>query len=524
MHSANRSPNHNKGRAVSSSSPSCNYFKNAQQHQQQSKLPHGLTVQELKEMTRARLAAEANYEGDSVHSGGTGDGGVPSIQQQDRNSPDSYPLPPPLPNSYGMPYRKSSADGLSISSGSNNGTNNLNYVPHHPSMPPPPTRMHPNVAVPSALPYPYPRHASPVYKTHTDTWEEYPSQGARVSSGNPSFSSPSLNRGRCFSAGATTTTSAPRPTVPYETSSWEEQRVEQPYRPYYEETNRPRCATMSPPGMSRLHEDRPFFFSGEEKEKLAIPPLSEPRPRFHTTGILGSAFEPISTGLGGMQPHQQRQQQRGGGPPSPPDLAADRVKFNVDDRMLSTGSNGDLPSSVAEAVLESLTASTGPIDLFDVNHSPLRSSALHDGPFRKSSSAESHPLDRIVTESSGSESFFSSGPSQKSVFSSDYYTNERMLSTTNSWGGEVSVGDDNSTSFGFSQEFNNLLIGGPAMRSRAQTAPCFGENHLFKSQLDPEHNLEVESGNRLGSAPSMMLGFGASTNLPPGFDKPNRSG
>jgi hypothetical protein len=583
---------------------------------QQSKLPHGLTVQELKEMTRARLAAEANYEAEeSVHTSGSG---------EERNSPnvDVYLQPPPTlhhhtSNGY-MTFRKGSADGAN-SIGSNGNLTGYGQggavvqqqqqhhqghgpVPHsiHPSqqhhiqhsiqqqqghMPHPRMQVvqaastaspHPSSSGPS-MHYPYPCHPSPVYhaqKPRTDTWENsssaseyqvpdllYPpsSQG-----GVPSFSSPreggasmnNFNRGRCFSAGATVSSSHPLPSSssgPYETSSWEEQTNREVYRPnttgmYYdrmaEESNPPRCATMSPPGMSRLHEDRPFLFSGEDKDRLAVPPLSEPRPRFHTTGVLlgnSSAFEPISAkntigGSGSLHPHHHP---RGSGPPSPPSF--ERVKFNIEDRMMSTGSNGDLPSSVAEAVLESLTASSGPMmDLFDSNST--YHSFVGDGsgksPFRKSSSQE-YSLERIVTESSGSGSLFSgsggggggASSSQKSFFSTsnDYYTNDRMLSVTNSWGGEVE-NNDNSASFGFSQEFNNLLIGsdGPALRGRAQTAPCFGENHLFVgSKLDPEHRLEDNSANcssnRYDSAP-MMLGFGRFTNLPPGFDKPSGSG
>ena len=539
MHNMTRSPDYHKSGRSPATPCNTPYFKNsAQQQQQQSKLPHGLTVKELKEMTRARLAAEANYEGDSIHSGGTGDG-------QDRNSPDQYPLPPSTSgqgNAY-MQYRKSSADGISISSGASNG--NLNgYAQQQGQVPHPHQRMQVQSTQPPAghpIQYPYPCHpTSPAYQQQrhrTDTWDN-PSLASTSASdyhgGNPSFSPPasmSFNRGRCFSAGATTSAPMQSSGVPnaYEPSSWEEdQRSTQqemyrgtPQNPsnasmfhdpaLTDEVNRRRCATMSPPGMSRLHEDRNFLFSGDEKQQLAIPPLSEPRPRFNTTGLMGSAFEPILNVAGGMR-------QRGDGhvPPSPPSLV-DRVKFSVDDRMMSVGSNGDLPSSVAEAVLESLTASSGPIDLFD-SSSPFRSSGTDGLPFRKSSSNDQQDsLDRMVTESSGSGSLFSSGPSQKSVFSSNY---DRMLSATNSWGGEVSVGEENSSWFGFSQEFNNLLIGndGPALRGRAQTAP----DRAFISQLDPEHNFE-ETGSRHESAP-VMPGFGRSTNLPPGFDKPTRFG
>lgn len=535
MHNMTRSPDYHKSGRSPATPCNTPYFKNNAQHQQQNKLPHGLTVKELKEMTRARLAAETNYEGDSVQSGGTGDG-------QDRNSPDQYPLPPSVPgqgNAY-VQYRKSSADGISISSGASNG--NLNVYAQQGQVPHAHQGMQVQAPQPPAGPpiqYPYPCHpTSPAYQQQrhrTDTWDN-PSLASTSASdyhgGNPSFSPPaamSFNRGRCFSAGATTSAPVHSSGVPnaYEASSWEEDQhttqqemyrctpqnlsnVGMLYDPALtDEVNRRRCATMSPPGMSRLHEDRPFLFSGNDKQKLSIPPLSEPRPRFNTPGLLGSAFEPISMVAGDMQ--QRRGVQV---PPSPPSLM-DRVKFNVDDRMMSVGSNGDLPSSVAEAVLESLTASSGPIDLFD-NGSPFGSS---DGlPFRKSSSNDQQgSLDRMVTESSGSGSLFSRGPSQKSAFSSNY---DRMLSATNSWGGEVSVGEDNSSWFGFSQEFNNLLIGneGPALRGRAQTAP----DRAFTSQLDPEHNFE-ETGSRRESIP-MMSGFGKSTNLPPGFDKPTRSG
>lgn len=544
-------------------------------------------------MTRARLAAEANYEGDSVHSGGT------TVEETNTSPPllssssEQYLVQHSTTGtaataaagtkgSYGIPYRKTSADGMSIGSGgtTSHGTTLNGYGQHPPppqvhsqgshppstvaaqGLPGQPPQHHPRMHVqtsshtqgpppPPILQYPYPRHPSPVYqKTRPETWEgnlppptaEYQLPDLYHNTNGPSFSSPmNMNRGRCFSAGATTSSTVPSGSNPYEASSWEEAsrkntnitNKNDAYRPnsnlIYEGTsqeanhhNRPRCATLSPPGMSRLHEDRPFLFSDGEKDRLAVPPLSEPRPRFHTTGILGSAFEPISS-LGGGHHHHTKQLK----PPTPPSLA-EHVKFNVEYRMMSTGSNGDLPSSVAEAVLGSLTASTGPVDLFDAGSTAFRSSSNEDvgqlSPFRKSSSQEYSQLDRIVTESSGSGSIFSSGPSQKSFFSSSEYNNDRMLSMTNSWGGEVSVGED-TTSFGFSQEFNNLLIGGdgPALRGRAQTAPCFGENHALGSKLDPEHRLEESntSNNWYDSvSSSTMLGFGGSSQLPPGFDKP----
>lgn len=87
-----------------------------------------------------------------------------------------------------------------------------------------------------------------------------------------------FNRARCFSAGAGGLPSS----------------FEQHQAAYYDNiplagaANRQRCATVSPPGMSRLHEDRPFLFSTDDKERLAIPPLSEPRLRLHSTGGLNT--------------------------------------------------------------------------------------------------------------------------------------------------------------------------------------------------------------------------------------------
>ena len=70
-----RSPDQHPGGGYSKCG--ANYSKGQASKQHQSKLPHGLTVQELKEMTRARLAAEAETGGPdgssdlSVHSSGS---------------------------------------------------------------------------------------------------------------------------------------------------------------------------------------------------------------------------------------------------------------------------------------------------------------------------------------------------------------------------------------------------------------------------------------------------------------------
>ena len=317
-----------------------------------------------------------------------------------------------------------------------------------------------------------------------------------------------FNRGRCFSAGAGIPSSFDRYLFEVE----QQQQQQQQQAAYYDPpmsgvANRRRCATMSPPGMSRLHEDRPFLFYGEDKERLSIPPLSEPRVRhahqsgFNNQGVTfqalsssaspqppslgsGSAFEPIGKAGSSSSLHR---------PKSPPNLTVERsTKFGPGDRALSTGSNvsmhGDLPSSVAESVLESIT-SGAPI--------PIGGDVIGESPFRSTK----HPTDvssafRFDKESGGG-SLFSSG--SRSIFSPEN-SGENILGT-NSWGGaESSLFDSNEggahSTYGLSHDFSSLLNiyggDGPGLRGRAATAPCFGENEqlspLFVSRIDPEHN------------------------------------
>lgn len=502
-------------------------------------------------MTRARLLAEgdADPNGDSsVHSGGnsskgsgdqplcittSGSGGQTSSQQYSQ-------------------YRKNSADAVSVSSG-RSGSNSQGMVTQgyqgqqqqHQRMP----------QQQQQIPYQYPRHVSPIFGNapsqfianqpsprqpspsfgvgpRADTWEtasvastlasEY--QGLEPvypTATNMPFSSTdgnvmAFNRGRCFSAGAgvPTTQSSFEPQT-----SWDEQQLAAPYYENNSTTNRRRCATMSPPGMSRLHEDRPFLFSGEEKDRLAIPPLSEPRPRFHSTGLVsaqggafqslgnGNAFKPVGM-TGGSNSNNNSNM-----PQSPPPLNVDRVKFNADDRALSTGSNfsvhGDLPSSMAESVLESLTSISGPALGDILGNSPFRPSVNE----KTNGVTSAFRFDTLLKEPSGSGSLFSTDSGSRSICPPDN-SGERLLMGTNSWGGEGEEGLHST--FGLSHDFSSLLNfsgeSGSGLRGRAATAP---ENHLpFVSRIDPEH------GEAKADGPAMSLPF--KTASLPGFLESNQ--
>jgi len=124
---------------------------------------------------------------------------------------------------------------------------------------------------------------------------------------------------------------------------------------------------MSPPGMPRLssrldggHGDAglgpggdlgggPAFFAGDGVPCPSMPPLSTPsrtsRPRLHTTGGLGWHGGP--SGLPTIESFAE---------PSPD--VSHRGPLTSGDRMLSSDSN-DLPSSMAEAVLASITSRGG---------------------------------------------------------------------------------------------------------------------------------------------------------------------
>lgn len=199
-----------------------------------------------------------------------------------------------------------------------------------------------------------------------------------------------------------------------------------------------------------------------------------------------------------------------------------RSKFGAGDRTISTGSagHGDLPSSMAEAVLESITSTSGlPIGGSIISASPYRRSSeqelmLGESPFRVSEDSDNASsafrMDHgIMPESSGSMSLFSSGESQN-IFSTER-SGERMLLGTHSWGGAED--DASHSNMGLSHDFSNLLnlsggnlasandAGLPPLRGRAATEPVWfgGNDPLLVSRIDPEHNGEAKGPPRVSS-------------------------
>lgn len=549
----------------------------------QGKLPHGLTVQELKEMTRARLAAEAaegsddadkdcneyfNAEISSNQSVDTGCSSKRSDHAQNHQHFSQYP-------------RNSAESVSSCRSGISNGIAQSNEIHGYPnqvtsshSFSPTPDihqRQHPQT-INTQYPQPRPRQHSPAIgnapnqynmnhpgQQPRDAWEtasvastlasEY--QGSESafpmnSCGTiPPFASPmsdagsaAFNRGRSFSAGVNAPSSLDR--YAYE----EFQQAAYYDAPPGGVANRRRCATMSPPGMSRLHEDRPFSFLGNDKERLSIPPLSEPRSRHHQSGWIrqndplnaspqpqpsqgfGSAFEPVVNSRSGPLPQ------------SPPRLTAERVKFGHYDRALSSGSNfsvsGDLPSSVAESVLESFTAGGrgGGIG-GDVIGGSSAFRTTDDSSGLVNALGHGLSLNDVCRPSSGS--LFSNEPS--SIFS-PAHSAERLLGT-NSWGGvDCDHDEPNAAKYELGQDLGSWFetactgdVGGTAgfgMRGRAATAPCFGKSEtlspLLVSRIDPElkdHRernmspLHYPLNDNHTPLPSLHLGGRA--NLPPGL-------
>lgn len=558
-----RSPDHHAG------PPGGGYYGKGHHHhpgKHQSKLPHGLTVQELKEMTRARLAAEAEVGGpegngssdQSVHSAGT--------RGSSKESADRIPSAPGRGGSNESSAasaatrnllrenearrRESGGPGGRPQGFAAQGQQQQMQQQNAPP-PPPPYNAYPRGPSPTFGQAPPPpvqfggrngscsRGASPSFLApgapQGDTWEtasaasaEYPDAGYRPAGSQLLFQSPNanagdsnavhFNRGRCFSAGATAV-------VP--SSLYERQHAALMYSAplttgsagVASGSNRQRCATASPPGMSRLHEDRPFLFSNDDKERLAIPPLSEPRPRprLHTTGGLGahlgggtaasSAFVPVAG------------KQHSSLPQSP--MGVSRAKFGVGDRTLSTGSaasgHGDLPSSMAEAVLASITSNPGgPIGgtvIGGHGSSPFRPSMASErdavvgdhSPYRvgQSSSSENASsafrADALLQENSGSLSLFSGAEPAggRNLFSAES-SSERMLLGTQSWAGAIedeNGGAHHSDGAGISHDFSNLLSlsGGPALRGRAATEPAWfgGIDPFLVSRIDPEHKGEA---------------------------------
>ena len=502
-----RSPDHHAGGNHSRGGNTKNQLNKHQQNQQnnQSKLPHGLTVQELKEMTRARLAAEADVPG--------GEGVVSSDQSV---------------HSVGT-HETSKGSGCNLGHSNESVTRNL---------------LHSNNSVrfqgqqhqqQIMAQHQHPRHPSPVFGAGMNQHfnGNQPQQAARqpspavgLSSSNwecaMPFSTPSsdsdnaikLNRGRCLSAEATTG-GMPSSFEQHQTAYYD-------HVPLTGTANRQRCATTSPPGMSRLHEDRPFLFSNDDKERLAIPPLSEPRLRLHSTGGLNthtamrafaSSVSPPPTNDGSAFVSVSGKRNEQFLPQSPPHTtsSANRSKFGVGDRTISTGSasgHGDLPLSMAEAVLESITSTSMPnggIQMIDT--SPFHSSEqgfIGESPYRVSESSDNtSSAFRLpgLTESSGSASLFSSGESHN-IFSTEKSSGDRMLLGTQSWGG---ADDEASTNMGLSHDFSNLLKfadgdGAPPARGRAATEPVWlGGGNDFVSRIDPEHNAERKGPPRVSS-------------------------
>ncbi|KAL9180671.1 hypothetical protein ACHAXT_011124 [Thalassiosira profunda] len=372
-----KSPDHYTGGQYPKGGGGGYYNTNQPQNQHaHSKLPHGLTVQELKEMTRARLATEAETmptesSDQSVHSAGT---------HGSSKGGDGY----------------LSGRGSSLSQSNETVTRNL-------------VQSNESIRRNSGLgPHPFgqaqrPRHPSPIFGTgpgpdglsSSQTWSMGEMSASRDvhtpaeasfhtavnsnSGGSMPFASPmsdsnamSLNRARCFSAGATLPSSFDRHQAAYYGNA-----------PLVGDANRQRCATASPPGMARVHEDQPFLFSTDDKTRLAIPPLSEPRMRLHSTGGLNthsavqafntSVSPPPNVGSGSaFMPIGKSEEQLV--PPSPPPMALDRSKFGAYDRTVSsssaTSAHGDLPSSMAEAVLEKQERLTA--------NSPYRPSSISD--------------------------------------------------------------------------------------------------------------------------------------------------
>ncbi|KAL7501832.1 hypothetical protein ACHAWX_000383 [Stephanocyclus meneghinianus] len=185
-----RSPDFTSGRATT---PTSAHFYNTHRRQQ-NKLPHGVTIQEFKEMTRARLAVEANHKVDSVHSGGTREEG-----QQDRTSTREYTLPLPLPLqniNYCAPIRKNSTDGVSTSSVPSNTATAISpaacsFAPAAASSVSPPT----NAAASPSMHYPNPCYPSPVYhqRFHNNKWSPLRARSS-------SFGKPRTTTGETFSA------------------------------------------------------------------------------------------------------------------------------------------------------------------------------------------------------------------------------------------------------------------------------------------------------------------------------------
>lgn len=458
-------------------------------------MPHGLTVQELKEMTRARLAADGDVgEVSSVHSGGTHGSSSQSGSAMYANvipSQSSEPLTRNLVQTN---------DSIRLTQSFTNGKPSMHQYQQQQ------TRQ-----------YQYssnPRHPSPVFgassvssqfnnamqspKPISPSWEtgsvastlasEYQDVNMLTNSGgggaNMPFASPmswaggegtslAVNRSRCHSAEV----SPIRPTGGVVSV------------PLSADGNRRRCLTTSPMArMDRVNEDSPFWFSDGDKQRLAIPQLSQRRgthlapSAFSDTSssppVVGSAFQPIGKEVQAGLPFSNQRP----------------LKLSTNDRLMSMESHGhgELPSSMAEAVLNSLTGAPSNIGAIGgelIGSSPFRPlknqqlDEVGESPFRALN-------DNLLSASgSGSESLLSSGESN------------RVILATHSWGGG---GNDEATSnnMSLSHDFNTLLnIGEPAaslspLRGRANTDPAAQISSPLPGfpQMDSNSNFSGQHG------------------------------
>ncbi len=486
-------------------------------------------MQELKEMTRARLAAEAETGGpdgssdQSVHSVGSdqfsagGRGGYYALASEamsrqqvvGSNEPSrmefynqgvgpwtSQGQPQPHPPPHMQPQNVSH-----------------HQYPRYMSPGFGAGPYHINRNVPPSTPSPAFGSSAGQTKSQGDTWEtasaasDYSLHGPYSSSGGDANIIHG-NRGRCFSAGAT-------PGISYS--------LEKSHSAYYgnvpsiSDVNRQECLSITPPGMSRLHEDRPLFFSNDEKSKFSIPPLSEPRMRLHSTGGLsihaGSSSQsqmptPINVADSFVPISNMNDQSWSQNMPT-------RIvgrNMSEDSRALLSGStisgHGDLPSSMAEAVLASITSNSSGVPIGGQVIGPPRFRTMSDHALMGDSAGKSvtpgsifRMDDNNLPETLGSNMPLFASSETRNIFS------PKTLLETHSWGNGSDDGTVHST-FGLSHDFSNLWNmpsdNGPALRGRAATEPVWfgGNDSLLVSRIDPE----VEVNTFISMNPQNHLG------------------
>lgn len=496
-----------------------------QQQQQQSKLPHGLTVQELKEMTRARLAAEAEGgqldDDQSIHSSGT---------RLSFGSGDLYGGAPSQSSEYN--YHANHGGGW----------------PYQQGRPQQQPQMHQMQAPNSHSPHytSHPRHPSPVFDSALDTKSTdsstiAPDYGPLHTTTAESsryhhktfYASPNnmngmqFNRARCLSAGATNI-------VPY---SFGFQQQQQQQRVVFFDSNISpsttaasataaaaniqRCATTSPGAiMTRLREDQQHLFTTYERGRLAIPPLSEPRMRTRAATTMMGVDCPAAASVAAPSVFMPVF-----------DDNNNRPKLTTYDRSFSnmsgTSAMGELPSLMAEAVLDSMKGVApigGDVIVGPTSSSPFRPTEKEmkrgggggRSPFLVSSVEESPEnvrsafrLSSLLTDSSGGSM------SLENVFTTDISGN-RLLLGTQSW--DTQNQNSNTNNQDISDDFSSMLsfagVNGPALRGRAATEPLWfrGSDANLVSHLDPEYKFvgdqEVSSTGRGDDAGA--FGYGKS--------------